>query len=136
MVSFTPSDKRKLSEKQREKMKEKRDSSHIPAMYSACDNSQSRSQYYDDTQVVLIKPKWSKRNLKFSRFSTIKEISLVKSRLNVLTDYYQIASVIVFFTNQPVIWIAKLNMRLDTPRRKRKQPVSTVWLFITFKLFE
>ena len=50
---FDPLDKRKLSEKQREKMKEKRDSSHIPAMYSACDNSQSRSQYYDDTQVTF-----------------------------------------------------------------------------------
>ena len=60
VINFTPSEKRKLSEKQREKMKEKRDSSHIPAMYSACDNSQSRSQYYDDTQVVLIKPKMIK----------------------------------------------------------------------------
>ena len=42
-----------MSEKQREKMREKRqEQGHIPAMYSACDNSQSRSQYLaDETQV-------------------------------------------------------------------------------------
>ena len=44
--------KRKLSEKQKEKMREKKqEQGHIPAMYSACDNSQSRSQYLEDTQV-------------------------------------------------------------------------------------
>ena len=47
-ISFN---KRKISDKQREKMKEKRDTSHIPTMYNTCDNSQSRSQYYEDTQV-------------------------------------------------------------------------------------
>ena len=46
--------KRKLSEKQKEKMREKKqEQGHIPAMYSACDNSQSRSQYLEDTQVRI-----------------------------------------------------------------------------------
>ena len=57
--------KRKLSEKQKEKMREKKqEQGHIPAMYSACDNSQSRSQYLEDTQVRVLLFIFSVKKLK------------------------------------------------------------------------